>query len=233
MPQAIQKHIDYINPGIALPVRRKGKVALGKRSINHSRPQKYRPFDELILPESLSNCSGVITPACVAALYEIPPANEIVNPNNSLGIFEEGDYYAQEDLNLFFHNLSSNIPKGTHPIPAFIDGAEAPVKVSEAGGESDLDFELAYPIIYPQTITLYQTDDSNYASGQIPTEGFLNTFLDALDGVRISRFQGYRIKLTGNYSSHTVHTAHSANVGMIQTWTLCTQTQLPVATKEN
>lgn len=187
VPKAIQEHIDYINPGIALPVNTmsKRKTALDKRSNRYARPRKYRPFEGPTLPKDISNCSEAITPACVAALYKIPAANQHVSPNNSLGIFEEGDYYAQEDLDLFFHNLSSNIPQGTHPIPAFIDGAEAPVNVSEAGGESDLDFELAYPIIYPQTITLYQTDDYNYASDSTATSGFFNTFLDALDGVCI------------------------------------------------
>lgn len=105
------------------------------------------------------------------------------NPANSLGIFEEGDYYAQEDLNLFFKNLSLGIPQGTHPKPAFIDGATAPVPTPDGGSESDLDFELAYPIIYPQTITLYQTDDSYYVQNSSYNAGLFNTFLDALDGV--------------------------------------------------
>jgi tripeptidyl-peptidase-1 len=47
------------------------------------------------------------------------------------------------------------LPTGTHPILAAIDGALAPdTNVRTAGGESDLDFELAFPIVYPQTITL-------------------------------------------------------------------------------
>jgi tripeptidyl-peptidase I len=175
-------------------VTTKEKPTYGKRSTKRSnkftRPRKFQAVDGLFGSGAgdLANCDVQITPDCVAALYEIPPSNPTVSPNNSLGIFEEGDYYAQEDLNLFFRNLSSNIPQGTHPIPAFIDGAEAPVKVSEAGGESDLDFELAFPIIYPQTITLFQTDDSNYASDDTPTAGFFNTFLDALDGVRTHSF---------------------------------------------
>ena len=51
-------------------------------------------------------------------------------------------------------------------------------------GESDLDFELVYPIIYPQTITLYQTDDAFYATSGI---GAFNTFLDGIDGVKYSQ----------------------------------------------
>ena len=71
---------------------------------------------------------------------------------------------------------------GTHPTLNGIDGGSAPVAVKLAGGESDLDFELAIPIIYPQTTTLYQTDDALYSSGNISTGGIFNTFLDALDG---------------------------------------------------
>lgn len=133
----------------------------------------------------LATCDIAITPACIRALYqfEAPNPNAKVSPNNSMGIFEEGDFYSQEDLNLFFANFTSYIPAGTHPIPNFIDGAEAPVAVADAGGESDLDFELAYPIIYPQTLTLYQTDDLFYSSSPNNTAtGIFNTFLDALDG---------------------------------------------------
>ena len=132
----------------------------------------------------LSTCDVAISPACIRALYDIPKDMEypdgIPRSDNSLGIYEDGDYYAQADLDLFFANFTSNIPQGTSPIPAFIDGAIAPVNANEAGGESDLDFELAYPLIYPQTITLYQTDDSFYSASLI---GTFNTFLDAIDGV--------------------------------------------------
>lgn len=34
-----------------------------------------------------------------------------------------------------------------------------------AGGESDLDFTISYPIIYPQNSVLFQTDDFFYATG--------------------------------------------------------------------
>jgi tripeptidyl-peptidase-1 len=132
-------------------------------------------------PSSLATCDQLITPACVKALYDIPPATK-ANPNNSMGILEEGDFYDQEDLNLFFQKYTPYIPQGTHPTPNFIDGAEAPVNVSNGGGESTLDFELAYPLLYPQKLVLYQTDDYHYTVEKQPV-GFLNTFLDAVDGV--------------------------------------------------
>ena len=63
-----------------------------------------------------------------------------------------------------------------------VDGATAPNPITEAGAESLLDFQLSYPIIYPQTITLFQTDDDVYQANYT-FNGFLNTFLDAIDGV--------------------------------------------------
>ncbi|KAK6397550.1 hypothetical protein LTR65_006527 [Meristemomyces frigidus] len=71
----------------------------------------------------------------------------------------------------------------THPTLDSIDGGQAPVNTSDAGGESNLDFMLSIPIIYPQTTTLYQTDDLYYAEGgNGSTGGIFNTFLDAIDG---------------------------------------------------
>lgn len=57
----------------------------------------------------------------------------------------------------------------------------APVSVLDAGPESDLDFQIAYPLIYPQSTILFQTDDPVYENNYT-YPGFLNNFLDALDG---------------------------------------------------
>jgi tripeptidyl-peptidase-1 len=133
----------------------------------------------------LSTCDTYITPACIRALYGVPeiPDYATTGPraDNSMGIFEEADFYSPDDLDLFFANFTPRIPNGTQPTPAFIDGAKFP-PFSWAGGESNLDFELAFPLIYPQTITLYQTDDEYYSASSVPGTGFFNTFLDAIDG---------------------------------------------------
>lgn len=75
----------------------------------------------------------------------------------------------------------SNIPQGTHPTLNSIDGATAPDSVADAGAESDLDFQLAFPLIYPQNTTLFQTDDDVYQANYTYA-GFFNNFLDAIDG---------------------------------------------------
>lgn len=159
---------------------------------------KIRPLASAAMANAtdLSTCDEAISPACIRALYKIPFNHTFTpHPNNSLGIFEEGNYYSQADLDLFFAEYAPWIPQGTSPVPAFIDGAVAPVPTASGGPESDLDFDMAYPIVYPQTITLYQTDDLYWAANKSnltgngvftgPYGGF-NTFLDGIDGVRPS-----------------------------------------------
>lgn len=77
--------------------------------------------------------------------------------------------------------FAQSIPQGTGPKLRAIDGATAPDTVLKAGAESDLDFQVSYPLIYPQGTVLFQTDDPVYEA-DYEYEGFLNNFLDALDG---------------------------------------------------
>jgi tripeptidyl-peptidase-1 len=190
LPANVRPHIDYITPGVKQITTKKRSLA--KRGIvKDHRPPLRHPKEAKYWPphgnnNSLANCDKLITPECVKALYKVPQAT-LANPTNAMGIFEEGDFYDQEDLNLFFANYTPYIPQGTHPIANFVDGAQAPVSIDEGGGESILDFELAYPLLYPQKIVLYQTDDINY-SNENPTVGAFNVFLDAIDGVSIASF---------------------------------------------
>lgn len=136
-----------------------------------------------ILDEPLETiCTMVAIPDCIQTLYNITDPTKAA-PGNELGIFESlGDIYSQEDLNLFFSNLAPEIPLGTAPILNAIDGATAPVaNLAAAGPESDLDFQISYPIIYPQNSILFQTDDDIYQANYT-FNGFLNNFLDAIDG---------------------------------------------------
>lgn len=137
--------------------------------------------DLLTLP-LLDLCSVAITPACIKAMYNITVGTTSVE-GNELGIFEDlGDYYSQTDLDLFFATLYSTIPVGTSPTLHGIDGATAPTtNPLDAGPESDLDFQISYPIIWPQNSILFQTDDAVYEA-DYTYDGFFNNFLDALDG---------------------------------------------------
>ncbi|ROW00084.1 hypothetical protein VSDG_03559 [Cytospora chrysosperma] len=199
LPKHVQEHVDYVTPGLkgtrmdlrpSSARRRSASGNVKDKSGSRRRPQSYRrkampDLSAYSNSSDLATCDQVITPACLRALYnfEAPSLNATVSANNSLGIFEEGDTYAQEDFNEFFTQYTPYIPNGTHPVLQSVDGAVAPIIQKYAGGESNLDFELAYPIIYPQSTVLYQTDDRYYAAGGNGSQtGIFNTFLDALDG---------------------------------------------------
>ncbi|KAH9221158.1 Pro-kumamolisin, activation domain-containing protein [Leptodontidium sp. 2 PMI_412] len=194
LPQNIQQHIDYITPGIKLFAPQKLSRSLSSRNFSGiSSPSikidlttsTHSGFPPTAAGE-LSTCHRWITPACIRALYSVPLTSEYPagkpRSDNALGIFESGDAYAQKDLDRFFANFTNHIPAGTHPTLASIDGGEAPEPDAFfGGGESALDLELAYPLIWPQAVTLYQTDDW-YWTGWSSVAGGFNTFLDALDG---------------------------------------------------
>jgi tripeptidyl-peptidase I len=184
LPKHIQKHVDYVSPGIKLLAPRKAPRNV-KRDFHRSSDKKFIEAPEMPLlvkqaAGNLSTCDIAITPQCVQALYKFPNGTK-ADPRNALGVFEDlGDIYAQEDLDLFYANFTPYIPKGWGPKLEGIDGGLAPTTLSNAGGESDLDFELAIPIIYPQKTIVFQTDDLVYEN-DYEFGGFFNTFLDALD----------------------------------------------------
>jgi tripeptidyl-peptidase-1 len=100
--------------------------------------------------------------------------------------------------------IYSAIPNGTYPIEKLIDGAIGAAQTAdEVGSESNLDFEAAMPLIWPQKAILFQTDDQyieiNQTDLHTPYLGFWNSkwpaahshdyaqltlpaFFDALDG---------------------------------------------------
>ena len=152
VPSHLSNHIDFITPGI-------GVTSLHKRS----RPvaPQLRALENTLLQRRAQNitdlpCGKLITPACIRALYDIPAVNHS-HQKNALGIFEFINVYDQEDLNLFFKYFAKDIPQGTHPKLDSINGATAPTKTKKAGSESIIDLTLAFSLIYPQNITLYQT----------------------------------------------------------------------------
>jgi tripeptidyl-peptidase-1 len=166
VPKHVQEHLDYITPGIRLlaPLDKPKdheKRSLSKRQWPHNRsphhhggPWPHHHWPHRPYPHhnssDLSTCDIAITPACIAALYDIPPGH-LADPSNSLGIFEaELQYWDQLDLDSFFTNFTSRIPNGTHPINVQVDGGVAQTtNVLAVGEESMLDLEIAYPIGKP------------------------------------------------------------------------------------
>ncbi|MCJ1355544.1 MAG: hypothetical protein MMC33_005536 [Icmadophila ericetorum] len=199
VPKHVQEHVDYITPGIKLipvvkrSVKRSTKVE--QRSLSSvkgvqrtsSPPESvnvhFMPQAAMALPPDLRGCGVNITPPCIKALYHIPDATR-ATPDNSLGLFEQGSYFNKEDVNLFYAQYAPYVPQGTFPIPALIDGANYSVSLDSSfnSGEANIDIDMAYSLIYPQEVTLYQTDDQIYEPEEVATTNVFNTFLDALDG---------------------------------------------------
>lgn len=186
----VKDHVDYITPGIKLLATRKPSAGeIKKRSFGWGKTGSMPP-PLLPLPGNLTDllrnplealCDIAIIPGCIKLMYNFTDATT-AQKGNELGIFEDlGDYYAQEDLNLFFLTLQRRIPQGTHPTLDGVDGGTAPTTITNAGAESDLDFQISYPIIWPQNSILFQTDDPVYEANYT-FNGFLNNFLDVIDG---------------------------------------------------
>ncbi|KAK3319647.1 alkaline serine protease [Cercophora scortea] len=199
IPSHIKEHIDYITPGIRLRAD-PGKVRKHKRELEAARLKKRGvvptytglvPISEKKLPGlpqlNSSVCNLYVTPECIRTQYTVPEGKTAA-PGNELGIFESlNDHYSKDDLDGYFSKIYPKIPNGTYPIEKLIDGAVGAAQTNdEVGAESDLDFQAAWPLIWPQKTVLFQTDDQYYEINQTtlttPYLGFWNTFFDALDG---------------------------------------------------
>ncbi|OKL58204.1 hypothetical protein UA08_06451 [Talaromyces atroroseus] len=196
LPEHIAPHVDYITPGIKMTQAVKRTVKKEKRASNaySSRTSAYAPAHwgnpaghnhPGGSPSSdLASCSYNMTPPCIRALYDIPLPTNKPNPGNALGLYEQGDYFAKSDLDLYWKYIYNEVPEGTYPKPQLIDGANysVPAYSSLNGGESNIDIEMAFSLIYPQEVVLYQVDDQLYEPAEVATTNLFNTFLDALDG---------------------------------------------------
>ena len=197
LPIHVSSHVDFVKPGVKLsaPLKKRqiekrsgiwGSQS-GGRHPPHVQPPHYPgwniPPPASSLPSELRSCGVNITPTCIKALYDIPPAY-LAQPENAMGLFETYDAFSQQDISLFFEKFAENVPSNTKPNVISVDGGTAPVAPGDVrnGGESDIDIDLSISIIYPQSLIVYQVDDLPNSSGETNTSGFLNTFLDSIDG---------------------------------------------------
>lgn len=190
VPAHLSEHIDYITPGVKLSHTLRKRNGPGwpghpHRPWRHPVPHHHGPWPlppaAHGLPPDLRHCGVNITPPCLRALYHLPLAT-VDDPANSPGFFEQGDYYAQEDLDLYFKHYAPQVPNGTMPVRRLIDGAKTPESVNSpyVTGESDLDLQIAFSLVYPTVPTVYQVDDKHYAVKEIARINLFNTFLDAV-----------------------------------------------------
>ena len=108
---------------------------------------------------TLDKCWQSAFPACLNALYDIPQSTPFI-ASNTYGVFEFNGSYIQSDMDKYFQQIARDIPVGTAAKNIFVNGAPFDTNMSSNPGvseESNLDFQLAWPLIYPQNISLYDT----------------------------------------------------------------------------
>ncbi|KAI0876507.1 peptidase S8/S53 domain-containing protein [Hypoxylon argillaceum] len=131
-------------------------------------------------------CDTYVTPDCLRQMYGIPKGTT-KHAGNKMGIFQSlKQHYTQQDLNTFFWAFTDDIPNGTHPELLSVNGGEGATEdLYDAGTESNLDFQMAYGLIWPQEPALFQVDDEWYQQSQLTSSeyaGFFNNLWNAIDG---------------------------------------------------
>ncbi|KAF2166680.1 hypothetical protein M409DRAFT_66650 [Zasmidium cellare ATCC 36951] len=191
LPAEVALHVDYVRPGVTPMLnsqRAKNVQGIQRRDAPvpfHQGPAKgpiipyppHIPPPAKQLPPELQYCGYNITPPCLRALYNLPVPLKTLG-DGELGVQENGAY-SQEDLDDFFAKYAPSVPNSTHPHLVSINGGTAPTTTDMADGEADLDFQVAYGLLGPSNITLYQVQDPVNYHNITP---LMTDLLDAIDG---------------------------------------------------
>ena len=99
---------------------------------------------------------------------------KLADKSNRLGVFgTDDDIFSQDDLSHFYGLFDTKIPPTFGPSVDLINWGND--KPSTPYGEATLDVTMSIPILYPQNVEFYEAKHNLVL-------GFLNQFLDAIDG---------------------------------------------------
>ena len=105
------------------------------------------------------------------------------NPDNSLAIYEFNGSPVQTDSDLFFQYVAPRIPIGTSPNYEQFNGATIDSTLNTSVVyEANLDFQLAWPLVYPVTVSLL---DTQYSTAQV---SLINNTTDHLQSAGLQAF---------------------------------------------
>ncbi|KAL9119180.1 MAG: hypothetical protein Q9187_004267 [Circinaria calcarea] len=158
VPKALRQHVDMIMPTVHFDTKivsdpSQDKVKRDTSFVKPGSPDNtaWQPKKGKVIASpnaasplvsyTLANCNQYITPDCLRALYNFP---NCTLAKSSYGIVEyTPQAFLQSDLNLFYSNLAREIPSGTAPIFASIDGgvAQTTTQSFRNNAESDLDLD--------------------------------------------------------------------------------------------
>lgn len=192
IPKALQGHIDFITPTVHFDsnTQREKKRKRTKRALPECHDNIIRPAIIPCLtcapgmnpsdPETyIGDCAKSVTPACLRALYGLPDPDTIkpfTDARVPLGLveFSPASQYPP-DLDDFFIKYTGSCYGKGQPRHISINGGVPypdPENHPEHFTEPDGDIEIAWSIVYPNDVAIYQIGDG----------GSFDSFLDALDG---------------------------------------------------
>ncbi|KAL9106480.1 MAG: hypothetical protein Q9227_008511 [Pyrenula ochraceoflavens] len=174
IPRHLKGSIDFISPGVSLSTPHRRHIASKKLR----RRSDACPPAPGIGNSSLENCWLEAGSSCVNALYNIPERTNN-HDMNTFGIFSLAGSYVQSDMDVFFEQVATEIPVGTVPEQKFINGATLSSNFTALEVEPNLDFQVAWPLVYPQNLTLFE---SSPTADQSIDPAHLSTFIvDGMD----------------------------------------------------
>ena len=217
IPSHLSEHIDFISPGVGLavsPTRATKENDLRRRQDTSCTPT---PGATNL---TLENCWLSASPQCYNALYNIPKPGA-PHPNNSFGIFEADVSPIQSDMDSFFKQVTPEIPVGTIPKQILLNGANLSTEIKDLTQiEATLDFQVAWPLVYPQNLTLLESNITE-AQAQLLIDSNLNfsspsaaspiislvieNMLGSIDAVCFTNVRS-SILVTNHWTSHIVRT---------------------------
>ncbi|KAF7976404.1 hypothetical protein HWV62_6801 [Athelia sp. TMB] len=178
VPAHISEHVDLIRPTVHFkhtPPTQSSGNNLQKRVSMHLATQHPRPSNYLAAAantsSTLDNCSQMITPDCLRALYKIN-YTPTQSAKNSYGIAElSDDSYEPADLDLFYKKYAPSLINSRPTLVAIDGGKLVSDPTSVDHDESDLDIQYASALVAPLTLTLLEVGNGGF-----------DDWLDAVDG---------------------------------------------------
>ncbi|KAK7043520.1 family S53 protease-like protein, partial [Favolaschia claudopus] len=168
---------------VSLPSELVGHVDVIHPTTEFTEPNpRFAPFtsfslDRRATPAASCNSSvatGVVTPACLQALYGIPTTPAADSSNTLLVTGYVGEFAQAADLSTFLALLRPDIPSTTTFNLLTADGGTNPQSPNQAGDEANLDVQYTTGVATEVPITFLSVGNNNFATALLDTTTFLD-----------------------------------------------------------
>ncbi|KAF8209685.1 peptidase S8/S53 domain-containing protein [Mycena galopus ATCC 62051] len=169
LPQELVGHVQAIHPTTAFA------RPSGHKTIGHSQSKKRATSPSC----NTHLASGVITPACLQAIYGIP-ATPATQSNNSLMVTAYVDEFARKaDLEQFLKLTRPDIdPEAESFTLVSLAGGINPQSAADAGGEASLDIQYTAGIATGVPLQFLSVGGEDFATALLDTTTFIDGLAD-------------------------------------------------------